>query len=679
MSRITRRKYIAGGAIIAAVVAGAAIAPAAALTNGTTLPNEQVSSVVKVVTAYGTCTGAVVDLSWVATAASCFTPDPADNGSLSDGKPDLAAKVLFGKDASWRENKGTAVTDLRRYPATDGRDLVLARLQSPALDAVPYRIAQTAPAPGDQLEFTGYGRTKTEWVPKQPHKAVFTVDSVEAGEVSVTGGSDASLCLGDSGAPAVRTTAGVPELIALNSRSWQQNCIGTTDQQNNGAFATRLDGLGDWIAGIAAETQPIASFDDHRGITFTNVGSADHKFLWELREVAPQTFLLRDPKTGLCLTGPSGTADAELVFQTCDGETTAQRFQFLAVGAKDTVVIKNVATSLMVKAGTQPNGAPTQAVVSGAKSLQWTAQPTVLSERVAAPDRFTTAAEVSKAAFPETAPVVYIASGEQYVDAISAGAAAAKLGGPLLLTRSDVLPEATRLELQRLNPARVRFIGGTISLTEAVVTATRNALPAAELVRVSGPDRFETSRATIRSAFSSAPTLYVVDSLDWATALIGGNEAISQGAPVLAINGALGALDQASIDFIRSMGTTEIRAIGGTANINAAVFASLQNVVKNTTRLDGADLYDVANRSMARAFPATAQTAYLVSGLNFPDALSAGVLAGRAASPIYFSPQDCVKKGTVDALKKLDVKKVVLIGGTGSLSENVAALKPCSN
>ncbi|MFF2051758.1 cell wall-binding repeat-containing protein [Leifsonia sp. NPDC058194] len=679
MSRTTRRKYVVGAAIVGAMVAGAVIAPAAALTNGTAVPNDQTPSVVKVVTAYGTCTGAVVDLSWVATAASCFTPNPEDHQFLSDGKPELAAKVLLGKDASWRDNKGIAVTDLRRYPASDGRDLVLARLQTPALDAVPYRIAQSAPAPGEQLEFTGYGRTKTEWVPKQPHKAVFAIASVEAGEIEVSGGSDASLCLGDSGAPAIRTTANGPELVALNSRSWQQNCIGTTDQQHNGAFATRLDGTGDWIAGVADDIQPIATFDDRRGMVFTNVATTGRTFTWELREVAPQIFLLRDPQTDRCLTRSPAAASSELVFQACAADSSAQRFEFLAVAVKDAVVIRHVESGLLVTAGAQATSAPILGAPSSAANKQWTAATTVLADRVAAVDRFTTAVEVSKAGFPQTAPAVYVVSGEQYVDAISAGASAAKLGGPLLLTRSDVLPDATKAELQRLSPAQVRVVGGTISVTDAVLASIKSAVPAAAVSRIGGIDRFETSRATIRSAFTSAPLLYVVDSMDWATALVAGNEAISSKAPVLAINGAVGGLDQASIDFIRAMGTTEIRAIGGTSKINASVFSGLKSVVSTTTRLDGSDTYDLANKSMARAFPNTSSVAYLVSGLGFPDALGAGVLAGTATSPIFFSPQECVKKATLDALKKLDVKKVVVIGGTASLSDNVAALKPCAS
>ncbi|WGD37278.1 hypothetical protein [Lysinibacter sp. HNR] len=134
---------------------------------------------------------------------------------------------------------------MKRYPRNDRRDLALVRVLIPIFEAEPFTVATTPPIAGETVDFTGYRRTKTEWLPKQPHTAPFTVGSFDAREVAVIGNTDAGLCLGDSGAPGVRTSDDT--LLALNSRSWQNNCVSVTHDTNNGAYATRLDDADTWI------------------------------------------------------------------------------------------------------------------------------------------------------------------------------------------------------------------------------------------------------------------------------------------------------------------------------------------------------------------------------------------------------------------------------------------------
>ena len=101
--------------------------------------------------------------------------------------------------------------------------------------------------------------------------------------------------------------------------------------------------------------------------------------------------------------------------------------------------------------------------------------------RIAGADRFATAVEIAKAGFPTTAPVVFLATGLNYPDALAAGPVAAKLGGPLLLTLPDQLPVSVRDELVSLAPATVYLVGGTGAVSTAVQNAVHSALPAAAI------------------------------------------------------------------------------------------------------------------------------------------------------------------------------------------------------
>ena len=67
--------------------------------------------------------------------------------------------------------------------------------------------------------------------------------------------------------------------------------------------------------------------------------------------------------------------------------------------------------------------------------------PTVTSERLAGADRYGTAAAISQRLFPTPpAPVVYLASGENFPDALTAAPIAARGGGVLLFTKRGALP-----------------------------------------------------------------------------------------------------------------------------------------------------------------------------------------------------------------------------------------------
>jgi glucose/arabinose dehydrogenase len=85
-------------------------------------------------------------------------------------------------------------------------------------------------------------------------------------------------------------------------------------------------------------------------------------------------------------------------------------------------------------------------------------------------DRYATASAVA-ATYPVGVTVAYVATGENYPDAIAGGPAAARDGGPLLLVRRDSIPAATASQLARLKPGRIVVLGGTGAVSAQVATA----------------------------------------------------------------------------------------------------------------------------------------------------------------------------------------------------------------
>ncbi len=95
--------------------------------------------------------------------------------------------------------------------------------------------------------------------------------------------------------------------------------------------------------------------------------------------------------------------------------------------------------------------------------------------RLAGADRYATAAATSAASYARGVPVVYIATGGNFPDALVGAAAAGRDGAPLLLVSGTGIPAPIAAELARLAPARIVILGSTGVVSAATATAVHTA------------------------------------------------------------------------------------------------------------------------------------------------------------------------------------------------------------
>lgn len=245
--RTTPRRRIAFAALVTAAAIGAPAVPAHAVTGPAGTDNTR-GFTARLDIGNGTkaCSAALIDPEWLITAASCFAENPAASLTVPAGKPALKTTATIGRtDLTTTNGQVRNVVEL--VPHAD-RDLVLARLARPVANVTPVALSATAPAAGEELRVAGYGRTKDEWAPLKLHTGAFTVNTVEAAQVSITGKDGAAVCMGDSGGPALRESGGKIELVAVNSRSAQGGCFGiATAVTSTVAVDARVDDVRAWV------------------------------------------------------------------------------------------------------------------------------------------------------------------------------------------------------------------------------------------------------------------------------------------------------------------------------------------------------------------------------------------------------------------------------------------------
>ncbi len=299
------------------------------------------------------------------------------------------------------------------------------------------------------------------------------------------------------------------------------------------------------------------------------------------------------------------------------------------------------------------------------------------ASRIAGENRYETAAALSRAAFPDPAGVdtVFIANGFSFADGLSVGPAAAAHGGPVLLASRASLPPATRAEIVRLSPARIVIAGGQLAIGAAIERELRTLVPLVE--RLAGDNRYDTSLLTARFGFpDGAERVYVATGAAFPDALSGGALAGADGAPLVLVRGERPALDRATIDLLHDLAPREIVVIGGELAISAATAKALADAASATIRrVAGANRYDTSAK-VAAEFPRPG-TVYVATGADFPDAISASVIAARSASPILLTRAHCLIDPVRNYVAKTSPAHLVLIGGPLALRGLVAQQHAC--
>lgn len=411
---------------------------------------------------------------------------------------------------------------------------------------------------------------------------------------------------------------------------------------------------------------------------------------------------------GTLTTGPDGSWTAVSSTVATLGATGDQEFGPTPVtiasdGSQAAIVVPgrpavddNVPLSLVL--GQQPVS-PSEDSLLIDVALTYAAVPTPVPTRIGGADRYEAAVNIADSRYGSTgAPVVWIAKGTDYPDALSAAPAAVSQGAPLLLTDPNSLPPVVAREIVKLHPSRIVVVGGPASVSPAVFSQLGALVPGVAETRIGGTDRYEVSRNVITEAFvdapgfSGVPRVYLATGRNFPDALSASAVAGRLGAPVLLVDGLSSGVDQPTSDLIAALRLTgpgsaywladqSVLIAGGPGSVTDAYLdsiAQLRTIATGVARLSGIDRY-AASQTIAHEGTRDAANVYLATGLTFPDALAGAAIAGAEGAPLYVVPGTCVPQPVLDDIREYRATRVTLLGGEGSLSPAVAALTPCAS
>lgn len=196
-------------------------------------------------------------------------------------------------------------------------------------------------------------------------------------------------------------------------------------------------------------------------------------------------------------------------------------------------------------------------------------------QRIAGRDRFATAAAISARYFAVGAPVAYVATGRSFPDALSAGAAAGRIGGPVLLVQPGGIPAPIASELARLRPGRIVVVGGTAVVSDAVVAALRS-FTSGGVTRQAGANRYATAAAISAAAFprDGRRRAFLASGDGFADAVAGVPAAIAGGGPLLLTTRT--SLPVPSAAELRRLDPSRVTLLGGEAVLGSGLVAQVR-------------------------------------------------------------------------------------------------------
>lgn len=195
--------------------------------------------------------------------------------------------------------------------------------------------------------------------------------------------------------------------------------------------------------------------------------------------------------------------------------------------------------------------------------------------------------------------------------------------------------------------------------------------------RLAGPSRYDTSAKLAKRMPIVSDTVVIAVGTNFPDALSGGSLAAWEGAPVLLTPST--SMPQVIKDEVKRRGATRAILLGGSDVVSNNVVNELKALgVTQIERKEGANRFDTS-ASVAKALLESqdayigdhSDTAFVVTGMNYADALSATSVAGYTGSPVLLVNGTSLPASIKQVIESKGLKNFYVIGGSSVVSDGI--------
>jgi N-acetylmuramoyl-L-alanine amidase len=189
---------------------------------------------------------------------------------------------------------------------------------------------------------------------------------------------------------------------------------------------------------------------------------------------------------------------------------------------------------------------------------------------------------------------------------------------------------------------------------------------AAEQIRISGGDRYETAANISKAGWETAETVVLAQGMDFPDALASVPMAKKLNAPILLTRPE--ALPSVTIEEINRLKARNVIILGGPVAVSLNIEEYLMNTLNLTVkRIGGETRYKTAQAIAAEMGPYN--QVFIVNANNFPDALAIAPYAAITGSPILLTKSDFLPAEIKQAAQKAEKRYV--IGGPIAVNDAI--------
>ncbi|WP_010676939.1 SpoIID/LytB domain-containing protein [Bacillus timonensis] len=303
-------------------------------------------------------------------------------------------------------------------------------------------------------------------------------------------------------------------------------------------------------------------------------------------------------------------------------------------------------------------------VVSGVKEFSLT--PAVYqSKTLSGQTRYDTSTAIANEGW-SSSEVVVLGRGDLPLDALTGSVLAKKFNAPLLLSRSEELPDSVLNQIKKLNVKTIYILGGTGAISQDVENKLTH--EGITVIRVTGDTRYATS-VEIAGNISGFSQVFITSGDENSPdALSIASYAAKNQIPILLTKS--NALDKNVKQFLVNNKISKVFVIGGDMAVSDNVIKEIKNTgISNVERVKGTDRY-ATSIAIAEKFNFNKNNILFAQGQVFIDALPGAVLAAQKNAPVLLTRRDSLPASTKSWLKTIGVPFVYYLGGNGAISNS---------